>query len=466
MKILSQNFKIIMYTVWMVLAFISCDEFVEAGQPTNEITTEIVYQDNTTAISAMMGVYSELSNSSGFVDGSSGSIYVLSGLSSDEFIPVSTDLTMAEFYNNSLLPQNTMVFGSLWQPIYNTIYKVNLVLEGLGTSNGLTIDIKKQLEGEARFIRAFCYYHLVNLFGEVPLILDTDFESNRLAVKTGSNEIYQQIVADLRQAGNLLPDGHDDYEDERLRPNKWVAKALLSRVYLFMEQWQHAEEEASSVLSQSHLYQLQTDLNSVFLANSREALWQIKPVRRANTEEAAIYVPTRSNGSPLVVALSDELVQSLEENDQRKVHWIGTVTNTLGQEYYYPFKYKNTNAQGTTTEYSMVIRLAELYLIRSEARLKLGDLNGTLADLNIIRNRSGLQDYPMGTSEALYKAIIEEKQLELFSEGHRWFDLKRSKTVDETLQSLKPDWQPTDSWYPIPQSELESNPNLTQNQGY
>ncbi|MDO5969574.1 RagB/SusD family nutrient uptake outer membrane protein, partial [Flavivirga aquimarina] len=119
-------------------------------------------------------------------------------------------------------------------------------------------------------------------------------------------------------------------------------------------------------------------------------------------------------------------------------------------------------------EYPVVFRLAEQYLIRAEARAELGKISEAQSDLNVIRNRAGLGNTTASTKEALRDAILDERQVELFTErGHRWFDLKRRGEAADVLAPLKPSWQDTDVLFPIPESELLLNPNLLpQNDGY
>jgi hypothetical protein len=117
-----------------------------------------------------------------------------------------------------------------------------------------------------------------------------------------------------------------------------------------------------------------------------------------------------------------------------------------------------------------VFRLAEQHLIRAEARAKLGNLNGTNSaesDINILRDRAGLGPTTAQTKDELLAAVGQERRVELFAEwGHRWFDLKRTGKADEVLDVVKPGWQRDDALYPIPYTERQLNPNLTQNKSY
>lgn len=116
----------------------------------------------------------------------------------------------------------------------------------------------------------------------------------------------------------------------------------------------------------------------------------------------------------------------------------------------------------------MVLRLAEQYLIRAEARVRQNNISGGQSDLNAIRNRSGLPNTTANDQGSLLLAIEQERRVELFTEwGHRWFDLKRTERAEAVLSpfALK-DWQSTDVLFPIPQTEREINSRLTQNEGY
>src|SRR5690606_9166259 len=117
---------------------------------------------------------------------------------------------------------------------------------------------------------------------------------------------------------------------------------------------------------------------------------------------------------------------------------------------YYPYKYKIKNG-GDSEEYSMVIRYAELYLIRAEAYAKDGNIQAALDDLNSIRNRAGLSHWTSADITNIEQMVLDERRRELFSEwGHRWLDLKRFGKTDEVLGKKKPTWQPHAKLLPIP----------------
>jgi hypothetical protein len=164
--------------------------------------------------------------------------------------------------------------------------------------------------------------------------------------------------------------------------------------------------------------------------------------------------------------ITNFLLSAFENGDQRMNKWLGkNIVNDLA--YYYPYKYK-VNAYSPITEFYIVLRLAEQYLIRAECRAQQDNIDGAKSDLNIIRSRAGLVNTTANNQDSMLLAISHERQVELFCEwGQRWCDLKRSGNANAILGDRKaPNWQPTDSVYPIPAYEIQNNPFLVQNAGY
>ena len=474
MKPINNNKQKVKYRVPLLVACVfiivvlGCEDFVEIDPPRTELVNETVFANDNTAIAAINGIYSEMIGLfEGFTSGGSLSVTYLSGLSADELDYFGSFASPIEFHANSLTVTNLDITNALWGRAYFLIFNANRLIEGLNNSEGVTASVRLQLEGEAKFIRAFCHFYLVNLFGNVPLVTSSIFQENNVASRNLEAQVYEQIIVDLKDAQNLLDE--DYVTDERVRPNKSVATALLARVYLYTEDWVNAEAQATTVIENTASYDLLADLNSVFLANSVEAIWQLKPAQSSlNTNEGFNFVLT---SSPVVssgnVALTNQLQAAFELNDNRKVNWVNSYTDGT-DTWYYPYKYKIQSDQ-EVTEYSMVLRVAEQYLIRAEARIWQGNIVGSQEDLNAIRNRAGLVNTPANDQASLLMAIEQERRVELFTEwGHRWLDLKRTDRADAVLSSVPfKDWQLTDVLYPIPQSELETNANLLpQNAGY
>ncbi len=445
----------------LLLTTLSCKDLIEVDDPTTLLIRKDVFEDDLTATAAVSGLYASLTGQSGL-----NSITYLASLSSDE-MKVGQGVEPLQFYRNAILSTNTSI-ASVWTESYSAIYKANSIIEGLEKSDKVTTALKNQLLGEARFFRAFHHFYLVNLFGAVPYVSETDYTKNDLIARTAISDVNEKITADLQDAKALLSDDYSYSQNTRVRVNKWAAAALLARVYLYTGDWIHAEEQATTIINKTTLYTL-TGLDGVFLKNSVETIWQlIPPNLQKYTTEGSLF--NRSNYSADIATMSENLFNAFESNDNRKTKWVG-VGNSGGQTWYYPLKYKENYNNGTGAEYSTVLRLAEQYLIRAEARArqdKLTGVNSAASDLDVIRIRAGLPNTTAATQADLLAAIRQEKRVELFTEwGHRWLDLKRTGQADAILGSIKESWNDTDVWYPIPLTEIQLNPNLKpQNDGY
>jgi hypothetical protein len=218
------------------------------------------------------------------------------------------------------------------------------------------------------------------------------------------------------------------------------------------------------------MYSLVPNPDSVFLVGSTEAIWQLQTYNTYPfaTIEGSRTIPYINTINPDFY-LTPQLLSSFEDGDRRKTSWLDSSTYE-SKVYYYPFKYKvRVGTENNITEYYMVLRLAEQYLIRAESLARQNtNLKDAISDINIIRGRAGLDSLPDTMSQdGVISAVAQERRIELFSEwGHRWFDLKRTNRADIVLQSIKPAWKNTAQLYPIPYSEIRLSPKLSQNQGY
>lgn len=447
-----------------LFATVSCEEFLVVKAPSTQLASPTVFETDATATSAVLGMYEKMMENYNSIF--NGQLTLCAGLSSDELLNTSGIGQMDEFFSNSLNPSNDRLKLDFWNSAYNYIYQANAIIEGLSKSKGVSASVSSQLQGEAKLVRAFSHFYLANLFGDIPYVPSTDYRQNSIIARTPASKVYDQMVSDLLAAQILLSDNY--VTTGRARPNKAVATALLARVYLFQGDWPKAEQEASKVIGNQN-YGLHSDLAKVFLAGSGEAIWQLIPVISGlNTAEGNRFAQT--SGTPTYADMTLQLVSAFEPGDKRFVNWVSQY-DVSGHTYYLPFKYK-VRTSSVLTEYYSVLRLAEQFLIRSEARAKQSKLAAAVSDLDIIRNRAGLtliqNTNPSISQSALLLAIEQERRIELFCEwGHRWLDLKRTGRVDAVMTANKPGkWKSTSSLYPLPKTEILTNPNLTQNPGY
>ncbi|SEW26100.1 Starch-binding associating with outer membrane [Chitinophaga sp. YR573] len=467
-----------------------CEKFNTVDTPINKTSTESAFTSDLNAAGVVNGIYGQMSNNYIFGYNIGGTCF-FAELSADNLVinPDSrTDLS--PWYQNFVDPTYSFSgSNSYWNNIYTLMYTINSSIEALTDNKNLTPAVNKRLLGEAYFLRSFCYFYLVNLYGDVPLILTSDYTANIRVARNSVSSVYDQIVTDLGKAEGLLDNtyvGGDAVTTttKRLRPNLAAVNALQARVFLYQKNYAGAEAAAAKVIAQSEQYAF-TDLNSTFLANSKETIWALQSVNLGyNTFEAYLYTITDQGITDAQPSyLSASFMKSFEPGDDRKNKWTDSTT-VSGIVYPYVSKYKRNYLDGSANleEYPIVLRFAEQYLIRAEARNEQGNTTGAVDDLNALRARSRaavtadipnpLPDLSSSlTKDQLKPIILNERRVELFTEwGHRWFDLKRSSTMDAIMIEAEKykggTWVAYKSLYPIPVSEMLLNGLLTQNPGY
>ncbi|WP_183573856.1 RagB/SusD family nutrient uptake outer membrane protein [Mucilaginibacter sp. X5P1] len=451
--------KIILIIV-CAAAFQSCKKIIEVSSPQNQLTTDKVFVDTTSALAALGTIYGELDRN---IDVN---YSVMSDLYTDNLSFTDVSPQDLEFYHSKISPDNSTDLVA-WQYMYQLIYECNDLIAQVPASGKLPQAIVQQITNEAKFIRAFIYFKLINAYGNVPLLLTTDVNVNAVASRADMSLVIQQIIKDLTDAKQGLTANYQG--GGRVRANNWAAAALLSQVYLFQHNWTGAETEASGVIN-SGLYALESSPATVFLSNNNEAILQVWN-QYGYVYSAAQLVPD-PNSLPLYI-VSSSMWTAFEAGDLRKEYWIGTsfVPNgTDSTAYYFYNKYKNTQLNTSSPEYLTVLRLAEQYLVRAEARAELGKITGSgsaAEDVNKIRVRAGLTNTTAVTQITMLAAIMQERRLELFGEwGSRFCDLKRTGLLNMVMEKEKATWSTNADLWPIPLRELTYDHALVQNPGY
>jgi starch-binding outer membrane protein, SusD/RagB family len=443
----------------------ACNKLLDVQPPPNEVDIDAAFNDSASAVAAVAGIYNQMVSHDNFEW--SGASFNTSRSGDD----ASTNLPNDYFGLNTLVYTDGDILG-MWQQGFSSLLMINTCIKGLQSADRLSVSLQHQLLGESFFCRAFVNFYLVNSWGNaIPLITTPDVEKNKFANSVPQQQIYDQIIADLLQAKTLLTNTYPGRG--KVRPNVMAANSFLARVYLYQGRYNDAIAQASTVIG-SNLYAPLPAANVAFLQNSKEAIWQLMPAvgndGMGAVEDATLY-------KNIFTSLSPQLVAAFEFGDQRRQYWVSNYTY-LTLTFTTANKYKDKGFWGNTapTEYYIVLRLAEQYLVRAEAYTRLNQVPAAVADLNVIRNRAGLTALSSSlTQQECMNAVEQERRAELFTEwGHRWFDLKRWPGInntnvtraDEVLSAIKADWQPTDKWYPVPQAELQLNPSLIQNPGY
>lgn len=483
MKIFNSRSYIFIIATLLSATLTGCKKYLDTALPSNLIATQDAFMSDNAVSAVVTGSLSSLTSDGIFSGGTGINLAYLSGLYTDELqLTYPANATFVPYYTDAL---STAGVPKAWTDMYAKILAVNSAIDGINSSTA-TLYNKNQWLGECYFVRGLLYFYLVNIYGDVPLTLTGDYKANNGLSRTSTAQVYQQIIADVQQAQTLLSyDYRDPYSQTtsvRDRPNRYAATALLAKVYLYTGQWNNAEVQADSVINNSNTYKLLTT-DQAFSLNGKETIWALPPTTSSKEYDYLMY----NNGMPAVIpsgktpgsaynmyaAMSNSLLGAFESTDNRYATWarpvvVSPTAANPAITYYFPNKYTSSAIGGQN---EIILRLAEIYLIRAEARAQQKNISGAQADINVIRTRAGLPGTTAADVTGLLSAIAKERQVELFTEtGNRFFDLKRTNTIDGVMNSAAPQkgstWSSFMQLWPIPPGDIIQDPNIAQNTGY
>ncbi|MFC6098980.1 RagB/SusD family nutrient uptake outer membrane protein [Olivibacter domesticus] len=398
---------------------------------------------------------------------------------------------------------------AVWRLAYLGIGAANAAIDGIPKVE-MNEEKKNALIAEARMIRALNYYHLVQLFGDVPYIGEfvTDPNSIKDVSRTPAAEIYQRIIEDCEFGVTNLP---DVFPGIKSRATKGVAHTMLASIYMVLKQWDKAAEHAEVVISNASTYQygLVNDFQDLWkadLGHQLEHVWivdfmgGITGETSTNQDYTAPMTGVRDADMLgwSVLVPSPGMYDSFNANDYRKEVSYLTETPVKGvmtpyQRWKWPrihtakwclFPGAGANAEGADSDIKHVIfRYAEVLLMAAESiNENVGPTDKAYEYINAVRRRArntpqGVRempvDLPVGLSQSDFReAVREERRVELAFEWKRWYDLKRWDTVVEAFTAenayeKRANVKDYHKLLPIPQEEIGRNPNLLpQNTGY
>lgn len=397
-----------------------------------------------------------------------------------------------------------------WTSSYRIIANANEVLLRIDAA---TIDeaVKKNLKGQVLFLRALAYFDLVQYFGDVPLVLkptsgsaDEIIGVQSALTRTPKADVYAQIVKDAKEAATLLP---NKATQEKGRATVGAAKTLLGNVYVVLKQWSEAETVLKEVVS-SGQYSLLPDYASVFNPankNHAESVFEVQYLQGnlgLQSSFGYVFAPNVTNMTPLTGFTfnnqsiggwntpTEDLMAAYETGDKRKAASVMDGYTESGKFVPQPFikKYFNlpfpapNGSSPNTNDNWPVYRYAEVLLLLAEVLNEQGKAGEALPHLNAVRTRAGLAAVSNNNQAQLRDVLQKERRIELVFENKRWLDLVRTGKAIEVISAygskLKASGKHTyllSSTYnvtanrllfPIPFSERQVNPNLTQNPGY
>jgi starch-binding outer membrane protein, SusD/RagB family len=498
-------------SVLLVLILGSCKKsFVEQTNP-NGVSVDNGYQTEADITTGVYGVYQALRTSNCVGEGAQ----LWTDDRADDINTTDNQSNNGEpfqFSAFSLVPGNSYLF-SHWTALYTPISRANLILSVINKIPFANETTKTQYIAELKFIRAYMYFNLVKEFGDVPLVterLTTPEQVQALTVRVQKENIYEQIVTDLKDAAaSNLPVVQSAANKGRV--SLQAANGLLGQVYLSM-----ATSLSAGITE--NLNNAKTYLLACYNQKTFNNL--------ADIPFADVFDVSKKSGSPeiifqIVYKQGDALYSSaLARNNQAKGETVnslfpsqgagGLLTKDLLNEFetgdirtnysvkfaaatnaYFITKFRDASATAGTLGYGgndwILLRYADMILNLAEVYLYLNDNANAIKYLNMVRSRAGRPDYATMMNEAGYAAkypslklaILHERRIELAFEHHRWHDLTRffnatdlviyfkSKSQANYDNSPLANFTTKDYYFPLPLSEVKLNPEkMTQNPGY
>ena len=387
----------------------------------------------------------------------------------------------------------------LWRGPWPGILSSNIIIK---TAPTLNIDdtLRNRSLGEAYFLRAHYYFILVRFFGDVPLVTEPqDVNGDLYPARAPKTEIYKLIISDLEKAIQFLPTKQQYGDSDKGRASKGAAIGALAKVYLTLGQWQKVVDLTTQLEGMG--YALNTDYSDNFNINKENSVESLFEVQYASdggydfwsNENQASWTSTfmGPRGANFVGGgwgwnqPTQEFVNSYEAGDKRKEKTIfyEGCPDYDGKEYKANYSLTGYNVKKFLVPLSAfpsydnsplnfpIMRYSEVLLMKAEALNELGQTSLAIAPLNLVRGRAGLAAVTSGLSQSAFRdKVLHERRMELAFEGQRWFDLIRVNDGQYGLNFLhsigKTNASTKHLLLPIPQIEIDRNPNLTQNPGY
>lgn len=486
--------RILIYGLFVTMLF-SCEDFLEP-QPEYLINDQSFYSNVNDFQTALTGVYSGLQAFHN-VD----YIFWLAELATDNAeIQLPNPQTWEMEFDEAGITSTNLAVNRFWSSNYLTISRCNTILNRI---EDVTMDeaVKKEIQGQIKFLRAYSYFYLVRIFGDVPLV-NVDFTSpEQIAAydmgRKSTDEIYDFIIEDLTDAETLLP---STVPSNKGKVSIGAVKTLLGKVYLTQHEYSSAATKLKEVIDMQ-AYSLEADYSKLFSVGNDDNPESILEIEYAGgnigegnsfqtqfyplVQNMVVFVGGQLAGGRCVPTLS--MMEAFETNDLRKEMYGDQIPLKNGgfETSRFCKKFADYNASLTSdagTNYT-VFRYADVLLMYAEALNEAGFVadGPSFEYLNDVRTRAGLPDKTstdpdeslrITNQDEFRDAIALERRVELAFEAHRWFDLLRTGKTQEVMDAhfaskgLAFSFENYELLMPIPSRERLINPDLEQNDGY
>jgi hypothetical protein len=354
--------------------------------------------------------------------------------------------------------------NEMWGTIYGCVYIANFMIERIPEISGVTNSLRSRSIATARFLRGMANFTGVVTFGGIPKVTTTNIEENRTVPRATEEEMLAFIEEDFLAAlGSLgakaaTPAIASDH----------TVRAALARFYLYTKNYAKAEQFASEVINSGD-YELESKFEEVVTKDfTSESIFEVG-YTIADDDDGTnlnnLFASRREiiPSNQVIVALASQ------ESGDRFSSITFKVENLKGNDNGWEVAMYGTAVQDNNN--IVVFRLAEMYLIRAEARALVGNVTGdnsAQSDINVLRARANAPSVGDVSQSQMTRIIEEERRYELAFEGHRWYDLRRTGRIEQVMPAFNQNWRPAFELWPIPQREIQNNTALAgnQNPGY
>ncbi|HVG40416.1 MAG TPA: RagB/SusD family nutrient uptake outer membrane protein [Chitinophagaceae bacterium] len=489
-------------TILIILTVVfasSCKKLLDK-EPMNTMTDANFWNDETEANSAVSAMYSLLRTAINYPEGVGH--YAWGDLPTDEFSP-NQPLNQNDYANINQINWQISISSTAatdagrmmyrvrrWDNFYRVIDQANRVLKfvpdiPLSTyTSANPSSVQQRFLGEAYFLRAFTYFYISRIWGDVPLVLETfaDPVLGQPLPRTNKDIILDQAIKDIETAMPLLS-WTSSSADRGVRATRGAAHALLAHIYAWRGVYDKAATAADSVIIKGgYSFVPRTNFTTIFKGQSTEGIFEIS--QNKTNEGYATGIGTRTSKSPYLLSNTGATQMPLDAVNLLTRFYTDTINDLRARRGFalmnttdpVTLKYLNDNVTYTAANNTspvvlhniVIFRLADIKLLRAEALVATGNLGGARTILNEIRTLAGL-GVSTATDANLFEAIIDERGRELFLEGHRFYDLVRLgkrgivKFGSGSTQRITPsEFMQGKYIWPIDPSMIIQNPLLTQ----
>ena len=431
-----------------ILTF-SCKKFLDLKPISTPITTEFFKTANE-ANSAVAGCYSLLRTA---LNNKTVTYYAYGDIPADEYNAFGGVEDMTDVGNvNWSLPvpatadYRTMINLRRWDNFYRVIDNANLCIQNIPTVDFSTdnsgndpVVTKNNLLGEAYFMRAFTYFYISRVWGDVPLVIKSVNAGDATSTaRTAQATVLAQCISDLKKAIPLMQYGYVNSNNRAIRANRGSAFALLAHIYAWQQDYQNCAQAADSVIKRGN-YQLvdrgSVGYLSIYKGQSTEGIFEIsQSVSNEGSTAGIPFFTTKSpyntliNGNAVFTINADHLNNLFADTADLRLKnafaFRGTTDPICIKYSNFLYTQQSTNKIAVAYNNLIVFRLSDIILLRAEALAATGQAAPAISLLNQIRTAAGIQPYSVNDGD-LFEAVIDERGRELFLEGHRFYDLVR-----------------------------------------